>query len=641
MTFPSDAGLVNVRDYGAKGDGRTDDTQAIRRTIQDNVGKQRILFFPAGTYLVSDSLQWRDAQGKWLAYLTLQGEGQAHTTIKLADGAPGFDDREQPRAVVVTGSGLSRGAPSAGGKDYEGLGEGNEAFRNYVFDLTIDTGRRNPGAVGIDFLANNNGGIVDVTIRSGDGVGAVGLSMTRKWPGPALFKNLWIEGFDYGIATRWTEFGLTFENLVLIDQRVAGIHNDGNVLSIRRLTSRNTVPAIVNSGPDGLVVLLEADLSGGSPAASAISNAGFLFTRSVMTAGYRSAIEGLPGNQVEQYVYPDVFGSTNPPAEWLPVQEAARPAPDPLSEWASVTDPAFAGGADPFDSRDDTAAIQSALDSGKSTIYFPSSGRPDLGRYLINDTLVIPPSVNRIIGLESFLAPMAQGQFGSAERPAPMFRFEEGSSEDVLVLERISIGVYGRRAEGAIGFEHASPRTLVMRHVTFRGYHSQPGAGPLFLEDFCCSKLEFNGPQSIWARQLNVEVSQTKIHNRGADLWVLGIKTELPTTVIETTEEGRTEVLGGLLYPVNPVAPDTAAFVSIDAQSRLVYAVSAYLDGSRNYTVQVRATRGEETRELLSSDVPVRGGYGSLIWFEEGGALSPAESSLRGPFGEPGEERAL
>lgn len=56
----------NVRDYGAKGDGETDDTAAINRAIADggrcgaNCGSSTIypavIWFPAGTYLVSSSI---------------------------------------------------------------------------------------------------------------------------------------------------------------------------------------------------------------------------------------------------------------------------------------------------------------------------------------------------------------------------------------------------------------------------------------------------------------------------------------------------------------------------------------------------------------------------------------------------------
>src|SRR5260221_14695814 len=62
--FPSDSGIVNARDFGAKGDGRTDDTASLQAAINaagpDSGAffwRTRIVYLPAGTYLVSDTLQ--------------------------------------------------------------------------------------------------------------------------------------------------------------------------------------------------------------------------------------------------------------------------------------------------------------------------------------------------------------------------------------------------------------------------------------------------------------------------------------------------------------------------------------------------------------------------------------------------------
>lgn len=52
-TFTSGQGLApaNVRNYGAKGDGKTDDTKALQAAID----AQSFVFLPYGTYLVSDT----------------------------------------------------------------------------------------------------------------------------------------------------------------------------------------------------------------------------------------------------------------------------------------------------------------------------------------------------------------------------------------------------------------------------------------------------------------------------------------------------------------------------------------------------------------------------------------------------------
>ena len=71
---------------------------------------------------------------------------------------------DAPRGVIMTTAKLLDGTPTSGGKDYTHKGEGNDAYENFVEDLTIDVGASNPGAVGIDYLANNIGAIRDVRV---------------------------------------------------------------------------------------------------------------------------------------------------------------------------------------------------------------------------------------------------------------------------------------------------------------------------------------------------------------------------------------------------------------------------------------------------------------------------------------------
>ena len=71
-----------VTDFGATGDGTTDDTDAINRALyqlycrQINTQVRRSLFFPAGTYIISDTILIPP-------YCTLYGEGPESTIIKL------------------------------------------------------------------------------------------------------------------------------------------------------------------------------------------------------------------------------------------------------------------------------------------------------------------------------------------------------------------------------------------------------------------------------------------------------------------------------------------------------------------------------------------------------------------------------
>lgn len=84
---------VNVKDHGAKGDGKTDDTAAIQAAINSLIPpspqplEQRgggTVFFPAGTYAISAPLvvangtQWYNRNGFWL-----EGEGAGSRILRL------------------------------------------------------------------------------------------------------------------------------------------------------------------------------------------------------------------------------------------------------------------------------------------------------------------------------------------------------------------------------------------------------------------------------------------------------------------------------------------------------------------------------------------------------------------------------
>ncbi|MCA9136702.1 MAG: hypothetical protein KDB00_08085 [Planctomycetales bacterium] len=93
--------VINVTDYGAKGDGMTDDTQAFRKAIA--AGEQ--IFVPRGTFLISGELQLQPNThlfGLTSTHSTLGrrfSRGQRRdpqeasftiTTVDSADAAPGF-----------------------------------------------------------------------------------------------------------------------------------------------------------------------------------------------------------------------------------------------------------------------------------------------------------------------------------------------------------------------------------------------------------------------------------------------------------------------------------------------------------------------------------------------------------------------
>lgn len=574
--------MPSVHEFGAVGDGRTDDTRAIQRALDANrrdanggsmhndyFGRPKVLYFPPGIYRVSATLDWVGC------CLTIRGAGSDRTIIRLSDAAPGFADPTAPKPIIRSPA-------------------GNMAFRQYVRDLTLDTGTNNPGAVGLDFIASNSGGILNVTVRSGDGAGVAGIALDRQWPGPLLLRQVQVEGFDTGIAVAHAEYGPTFERIVLRNQRRAGISNDGNTLAIRGLESENRVPAIVATRPWSSLILLDAHLRGGAPTGSAIISAGYVYLRNVVAADYAQALRvrdiAIPGLSHAEYLAdPVVKRFDDAPERSLNLPIAESPEPPQLDDdaWAVVTASYYG----------DTQGIATAFAAGRPGIAFPFGG------YLAyNERVVeVPPSVRYVNGFSSVINTDSRGTNGGGVR----LIVNGVAADPPLIVEGFGYG---------LKIEHRGQRTVALRHGKYI-YESVSGAGDLFLDDVEIGPLAIQAGQRVWARQLNNEYGGTKISNAGGDLWILGLKTERAGPVIVTSNGGRTELLGTLIYPSRPFTAterEQAAFSSQDASMSLIYSESVYCEGC-GYALHIEETRAGVTQRLTAAEfggrMPLYSGY--------------------------------
>ena len=608
--FPSDA-VLNITEppYNARPDDGKDDTTAIQRAITDCVDTGRFIYFPAGTYDVRDTLVSKNAAGIWRAMVTLQGENRERTILRLIDHAPGFDDPSKPKALLMTGSVMDPGEADTGGG-------GNKAFRNYVMDLTIDTGRGNRGAIGIEWAASNWAAIKDVTIRSGDGTGHAGLSMCRRIPGPGYVKRVTIDGFDYGIDVGDMQYGFTLEHVDVRHQLKAGVRLDHNLLHIRRLTSDNAVPAVVTTHPESVLTLIDSEFRGTPAGVNALEVGGNLLLSNLSLKPAASLlVRGKtipPSARVTSLTAPAAPAINSslvaPGGRSLPVEDAPEFWNADLRDWSAVG-PRKSG------ETDDTAAIQRAIDAGKATVYFP------IGRtYFVSDTIIVRGGVCQVLGMGAEISLGAAEQpFSDPAHPRPLFRIEPTTHAAVF----FEYMFFNAQYPGVVIFENDTPGTVVIRHSGGwigsgqyrRSYQNTARAtGRVFVEDVFMSGWAFT-QQTVWARQLNPENqegdgSEPQVRNTGGTLWILGFKTEGQAPFILTEQGAWTELFGAYNYisaTATPTVPAAAVPYQVDdSQAFLSFTTENFRDN--DYHVYMRTKQGKAVRDWTREEMPPRNG---------------------------------
>jgi sugar lactone lactonase YvrE len=155
---------VNVQTLAVKGDGKTDDTAALRAAID----KHRVLFFPSGIYRVTGSLELKPDT-------VLIGLNPGDTSISLAGGTPAFAGAGEPIGVLI--------APKGG--------------KNIVSSLGISPGVENPRAAGVVWMAGVGSMLDDVSFTGAGGGKYSDTQSPDLWirdGGGGVFRGNWPHG---------------------------------------------------------------------------------------------------------------------------------------------------------------------------------------------------------------------------------------------------------------------------------------------------------------------------------------------------------------------------------------------------------------------------------------------------------------
>jgi hypothetical protein len=650
IKYPSDSLVIDVKaQYGAVGNGLHDDTNAIQSAISAVAAgglptADTIIYFPAGTYLVSGPLVWGSLSGttwNWASYITLAGHWKTDTIIKLADGTPGFRTGDANPLIPGTSSSLPSKAvfftaPNNGTQTGNPGATGNTGFRNHIMNLTIDVGTGNTAAIAIDYLGSNNCRLSDINIISDDGNGDTGLSMQRQWQGPDLIKNVTIAGFTKGIAMG-SGYANWLEHIVLNRQTTAGIYfASGDVATIRDLKSNNSVPAVTNTSNGVSLSIIDSNLKGGTSGNYAVNNvasAPRVFIRNTSQSGYAGLASGGTtqscggGSWTEWTSNPALSAITTSPTSACSLNLAVNETPLLSSDDFTASSAVSILSLSPTivvndNTVDNSTLISSAINnttSSATTIYFP------YGTYYIGNPIQInipaTGNVKRLVFFGSKLSPRIATHGGFSGSQAIDIKKTLGAGLFLQNLLLVKNGAGASFPQPSILQEATATAQVVILNSEDISYTSNSGAGTLYLESVNYGPFVFNG-QTVYARHLNPELSQTHVTATGGSVWVLGLKTENRDTPTGSTQPaipianvsgtGNFEVLGASIYGANTYDTSAAMFTlsnsSVSVSSMTTGAASGldyyeWISETRNGTSGIVCANGY-TLSPCSSSVP-------------------------------------
>ncbi|PQE29297.1 putative beta-13 exoglucanase precursor protein [Rutstroemia sp. NJR-2017a BBW] len=442
----------NVKDFGAKGDGVTDDTAAINAAIASgsrciagppgvgcasSTNSPAVVYFPAGTYLISTPIV--------PYYMTqLVGNANALPTIKATAGFSGIAlidadpygsenpdygttnvfYRQVKNFVIDTtnipATTLARGIhwPTAQAT----------SLQNMVFNLNSGSGTLHQGV----FIENGSGGFLTDLVFNG---GQIGMNVgSQQFTSRNLtFHKQKTDGLDWG----WTYMGLSINNCGI------GIDISDGGSSAQQVGSVTVIDSIITNTPIGILTARSSTSQPTTAGSLAIENVVFTNVPTLVKGPSAASLAGTTGTTtVAAWIQGNVYSPSGPTSTQGPVTAFPRPA-SLLSgsdyytrskpQYANLAASQFASvrsaGAKGNGVADDSAAIQSIITSATAAgkvVYF------DSGIYKVTTTINIPAGA-RIVG-ETYPVIMGAGSyFSDINNPQPVVRVGSTSGETGVV----------------------------------------------------------------------------------------------------------------------------------------------------------------------------------------------------------------
>lgn len=453
----------NVKDFGAAGDGTTDDTDAINSAISSgnrcgggtcpsSTVTPAVVFFPQGTYKVSAPL---------IAYYYTQliGDGRVPPTILASSDFAGI-------AVIDVDPYI------AGGNGAQWYNDTNNFFRsvrNFVIDLTempatssatglhwqvsqgtslynivVEMSTASDTAHQGIFMENGSGGFFGDLVFNG---GKYGM-----WVGNQQFtvRNVTFNNAQTAIFGDWN-WGWTFQGVNINNCQVGfDLMTGGKSESDQTVGGEAIIDAVASDTPiflrtsnastslAGSLVLNNIQLNNVPTAVGVVGGAVVLSggTTTIASWGQGNVYSGTSNSP--SFVQGNIAAPTKASSLLSGGKIFGRTRPQyedyAVSQFISVK----SEGAKGDGSTDDTAALQAVFSkySGCNIIFF------DAGTYVITSTLTVPAGT-QMIG-EAWSVIQGQGSaFADQSNPTPMVQVGASGSSGILEITDIIFSVQG------------------------------------------------------------------------------------------------------------------------------------------------------------------------------------------------------
>lgn len=533
------------------------------------VPSAKIIYFPAGTYLISDTITYSFNNLKNIFEsapfaelcrgIHILGESKENVVIQLADQAKGFEKGSKKPVISLNN------ADECCKRERT-----NVAQMNTIENLTIDCGKENAGAVGIRFSASNSGRVENVTFKAEEGHAALQIAVGAE----GSFINLNAEGFDYGVDTEDTSI-CVFEAANFSKCKNAGF-----------LTG--TARSVLNDVKTAPIPL-------------------FCFKESTIGTYYvRECDMDIQTDTKGNLVYVESKREDRKGMK-IHANQKCKDARD----CACVDD----FGAKGDGKTDATEAIQRAMNSGKSIILFGE------GHYLVNGEIKIPASVKTI---DFMFCDLFAGERLRETKNGALFSIEE-SSEDILYMENLYT------FEQFYGYmrliKHASVRDLFLSDIhtqTASMYFNTVPGSKVYLDNCACTTgtysldtilvregkkpeycgvipFEFHG-QEVYGRQINPERADIELLNDGSKVYIDGYKVEGPGTAVKTINGGSTQI-NVFSAGIGNSEAENALFETIDSSLEVNLGREGGFDISSMYQIIFEENNQGMIKRIMESEL--------------------------------------